>query len=71
MSEMRHPFIIGLNYAFQTSTELFFIMDLASGGEVFNQLEKYGAFDESTAKFYICEVLCALSYLHSHNIVYR
>ena len=71
MSQLRHPFIIGLNYAFQTSNELFFIMDLAPGGEVFNQLEKFGAFEESTARFYICEVLCALAYLHSHNIVYR
>ena len=49
----------------------YLISILAPGGEVFNQLEKFGAFEESTARFYICEVLCALAYLHSHNIVYR
>ena len=34
MSKLRHPFIIGLNYAFQTSTQLFYVMDFARGGEV-------------------------------------
>jgi serine/threonine protein kinase len=71
MSELRHPFIIGLNYAFQTSTQLFYIMDFARGGEVFTRLANQGAFSHKSTKFYVCEILVALEYLHGHNFVYR
>ena len=71
MAELRHPFIIGLNYAFQNSKQLFYVMDFARGGEIFNRLAVDGCFEEKTAKFYICEIICALEFLHGHNIVYR
>ena len=71
MAELRHPFIIGLNYAFQNSKQLFYVMDFARGGEIFNRLAIDGSFEEKTARFYICEIICALEFLHRHNIVYR
>ena len=71
MAELRHPFIIGLNYAFQNSKQLFYVMDFARGGEIFNRLAVDGSFEEKTAKFYICEIICALEFLHGHHIVYR
>jgi len=71
MSELRHPFIIGLNYAFQTTKQLFYVMDFAPGGEIFNRLAIYGAFDDDTTRFYVTEIICALEFLHAHAIVYR
>ena len=71
MAELRHPFIIGLNYAFQNSKQLFYVMDFARGGEIFNRLAVDGSFGEKTARFYICEIICALEFLHGHHIVYR
>ena len=71
MAELRHPFIIGLHYAFQNSNQLFYVMDFARGGEIFNRLAIDGSFEEKTARFYICEIICALEFLHGHNIVYR
>ncbi len=71
MAELRHPFIISLKYAFQSTKQLFYVMDFASGGEIFNRLTLTGAFDEPTTIFYTCEIVCALEFLHSHNIVYR
>lgn len=71
MANLRHPFIIGLNYAFQTTRQLFYVMDFAPGGEIFNRLAIHGAFDDDTTRFYATEIVCALEFLHAHSIVYR
>ena len=71
MANLRHPFIVGLNYAFQTTRQLFYIMDFAPGGEIFNRLAIHGAFDDDATRFYATEIVCALEFLHFHSIVYR
>jgi serine/threonine protein kinase len=67
----KHPFIIQMYWAFQTRTHLFFVLEFCAGGELFFHMMKRNRFDEPTAKFYFCEVLLGLEYLHSRNILYR
>jgi serine/threonine protein kinase len=67
----KHPFIIQMYAAFQTRTHLFFVLEFCAGGELFFHMMKRNRFDESTARFYFCEVLLGLEYLHSRNILYR
>ena len=35
---VKHPFIVGLNMAFQTRDKLFFVLDYCAGGELFFHL---------------------------------
>ena len=65
------PFIVGLKFAFQTNTDLYFVTDFMSGGELFWHLQKEGRFNEARAKFYIAELILALKHLHAYDIVYR
>ena len=67
----KHPFIIQMYAAFQTRSHLFFVLEFCAGGELFFHMMKRNRFDEATAKFYFCEVLLGLEYLHSRNILYR
>lgn len=46
-------------------------MEFANGGELFTHLQKCGVFPEERARFYGAEIVLALGYLHSLNIVYR
>lgn len=46
-------------------------MDICTGGEIFFHLSKFKRFPEELAKFYFCEILLGIEYLHSLNIVYR
>jgi len=71
LGHIRHPFIVGLNYAFQTADKLFFVLDYCAGGELFFHLGNEGKFSEPRARFYAAEMALALSHLHSHDIVYR
>lgn len=65
------PFIVGLKFSFQTSSDLYLVTDFMSGGELFWHLQKEGRFQEARAKFYIAELILALQHLHRYDIVYR
>jgi serine/threonine protein kinase len=69
--EVRHPFIVQLHWTFQTRSHLYFVLEFCAGGELFYHLSRRGRFDEEAAKFYFCEVLLGLEYLHNRNILYR
>ena len=47
------------------------ITDFCPGGELFFHLHNLGRLTEDQAKFYFCEILLALEYLHSENIIFR
>lgn len=66
-----HPFIVQLVYAFQTPKKLHFVLEFASGGELFFHLSRAGRFSEGRCRFYAAELLTAIGYLHSMNIIYR
>lgn len=71
LSYIRHPFIVSLNYAFQTPEKLFLILDYCSGGDLGAYLSREKRFSEPLAKIYVCEVLLALEELHKRDIIFR
>ncbi|XP_043946042.1 serine/threonine-protein kinase Sgk2-like [Protopterus annectens] len=71
LKNVKHPFLVGLHYSFQTSEKLYFVLDYVNGGELFFHLQRERSFPEPRARFYAAEVASAIGYLHSLNIVYR
>lgn len=71
MEAIDHPFVIKLNYCFASPSYVFFAMKFKQGGEIYHHLRKKIRFSEDEARFYICQILLGLEYLHSQNIVYR
>jgi len=68
---VKHPFIVGLKYAFQSKDKLYFVLDYCAGGELFFHLGKLGKFPEPRACFYTAEIVLAISYVHNLGIIYR
>jgi len=68
---VKHPFIVGLNMAFQSKDKLYFVLDYCAGGELFFHLGKVGKFTEPRACFYAAEITLAIDYVHDLGIVYR
>ncbi|KAL2083948.1 hypothetical protein ACEWY4_019466 [Coilia grayii] len=68
---LHHPFLIRLHYCFQTNDKLYFVLDYASGGELFYHLQREQVFLEPRARFYAAEIASALGYLHALDIIYR
>lgn len=71
LARLSHPFVVSLHWAFQTRGHLFLVLDYCAGGELFYHLQKRGRFSDSDTRFYFCEILLGLEYLHSQNILYR
>jgi len=47
------------------------VLDYCAGGELFYHLQRRGKFSEPDSRFFICEILLGLEYLHSQGILYR
>lgn len=64
LEAIKSPFIVDLEYAFQTGGKLYLILEYLPGGELFIHLEREGIFLEEPASFYISEIILALEHLH-------
>jgi serine/threonine protein kinase len=66
-----HPFLLRLAATFQDEDEIYMLLELALGGELFSVLRERNRFDEPTSRFYASCVCSAFTYLHDRQIVYR
>ena len=66
-----HPFLLRLVTTFQDADELYMLLELALGGELFTLLNQSERFDEPQARFYAAGVCSAFAYLHDQSIAYR
>ena len=71
LQHVNHPFLVGLEYAFQTPEKLYFVMEFMQGGELFQHLRNKKRFDEEQAKFYAACITLGLGHLHNKNYIYR
>lgn len=71
LQHVNHPFLVGLVYAFQTETKLYFVLEFMIGGEIFHHLRSAGRFSEQRTKFYAVSVILGIGFLHERNYIYR
>ena len=71
LSMINHPFIIKCNAFTQDDKNIYIILELVNGGELFIYLKTIQKLPLPQARFYISQVICALDYLHKSNIIYR
>ncbi|KAI2550195.1 serum/glucocorticoid regulated kinase family member 3, partial [Homo sapiens] len=55
LKNVKHPFLVGLHYSFQTTEKLYFVLDFVNGGELFFHLQRERSFPEHRARFYAAE----------------
>jgi len=68
---MKHPFILALVQTYQDAGELYMLIELALGGELFTLLAKRAPLFDSPARFYAASVVSMFSYMHSLKVIYR
>lgn len=71
MERVNHPFVMKLQWYFEDKDKACFVMDYLKSGDMLTLMRRVGKFDERTTAFYIAEIVLAVEYLHSQNIVYR
>eukprot|EP00750_Incisomonas_marina_P020236 INCI3850.1.p1 GENE.INCI3850.1~~INCI3850.1.p1 ORF type:complete len:396 (-),score=70.50 INCI3850.1:202-1389(-) len=70
LQDISHPFLVGMHFAFQSTSKLYMVFDFFNGGELYSYVSK-GKFNENRARFYTGEIALGIGHLHEHNIVYR
>ena len=71
MKLIEHPNIMRLYDVWETSTELFLILEYVEGGELFEYLCNKGRLSTTEALGYFQQIMTAVDYCHRFNIAHR
>jgi serine/threonine protein kinase len=71
MRELDHPFVLRLDYTFQTPDHLHMVMELIENGDLSQHLDHLQYFEEPMARFIAAELILAMQYVHSRNVLFR
>lgn len=70
MRLVRHPHIVKLYEVMATKTKIYFVMEYAKGGELFNKVSK-GKLKEDVARKYFQQLINAVDFCHSRGVYHR
>jgi serine/threonine protein kinase len=70
LSELKHDNIIQLHDVFETQTEIIIVLELVSGGELFEFLSEKDHLNESEAAEFITQILEGVEHFHARNVVH-
>uniref|UniRef100_A0A453SFP1 non-specific serine/threonine protein kinase n=1 Tax=Aegilops tauschii subsp. strangulata TaxID=200361 RepID=A0A453SFP1_AEGTS len=71
MKIVRHPNIIRLNEVLAGQTKIYIIMELITGGELFDKIARQGKLRENEARKYFQQLIDAINYCHSKGVYHR
>lgn len=66
-----HPNIVQLVETFEDKAKVYLVMELVTGGELFDRIVEKGSYTERDAAELIRQVLDAVDYMHSQGVVHR
>ncbi|KAL7247198.1 hypothetical protein ACSBR2_002168 [Camellia fascicularis] len=70
MRLVKHPNIVQLYEVMATKTKIYFVIEYAKGGELFNQVAK-GKLKEDVARKYFQQLIKAVDFCHSRGVYHR
>ncbi|XP_052815463.1 serine/threonine-protein kinase H1 homolog [Mya arenaria] len=71
LRRVKHQYIIQLVEVFETKDKVYMVMELATGGELFDRIIAKGSFTERDATRVLTMVLEGVAYLHGLGIAHR
>ncbi|XDV52083.1 hypothetical protein PO909_020851, partial [Leuciscus waleckii] len=71
VSVIKHANIVSLEDIYECKSHLYLVMQLVSGGELFDRIVEKGFYTEKDASKLIQQILDAVKYLHDMGIVHR
>uniref|UniRef100_A0A8C1XM41 non-specific serine/threonine protein kinase n=1 Tax=Cyprinus carpio TaxID=7962 RepID=A0A8C1XM41_CYPCA len=71
LHRIKHENIVSLEDIFESQSHLYLVMQLVSGGELFDRIVEKGFYTERDASKLIRQILDAVKYLHDMGIVHR
>ncbi|XP_010553203.1 PREDICTED: CBL-interacting serine/threonine-protein kinase 22 [Tarenaya hassleriana] len=70
MRRLRHPQIVRLSEVLATKSKIYFVMELALGGELFSRVSSH-RFTENLSRKYFRQLISAVRYCHARGVFHR
>lgn len=71
LTRVEHPNIVVLKDLYDTGDRFLFVMELVTGGELFDRIIEKGSYSEDDARILVKQILQGVAYLHSQGIAHR
>lgn len=70
-SQLDHPNCVKLFEMFESSKKVYMVLELLTGGELFDRIVSKGSYSEAEAAHLVKDVTEAIQYCHSQSVVHR
>ncbi|CAF2480642.1 unnamed protein product [Rotaria sp. Silwood2] len=71
MTSLNHPYIIKIKEVYESREKIILVMEYASGGELYDYLNRMKRIPESQARAIFRQIVSAVHFLHKNHIVHR
>ena len=71
MKKVDHPNIVRVHEIYEDSFNVYLVMELCEGGELYDRMTRLGRLTEKQAADTFSQMLSSVAYLHTNNIVHR
>lgn len=71
LRKLRHENIVQLVETFEDKFKVYLVMELVTGGELFDRIVEKGSYTEKDASALIKQILEAVDYMHTEGVVHR
>jgi serine/threonine protein kinase len=71
MKHLKHEHIVQLREVLQTAKHIYIVLELVTGGELFDRIVQAKRFDENTGRKYFQQLIFGVYYCHQQGIAHR
>ncbi|XP_046654434.1 calcium/calmodulin-dependent protein kinase type 1-like isoform X2 [Daphnia pulicaria] len=71
LRRLKHPNIVQLLETYEDKSKVYLVMELVTGGELFDRIVEKGSYTEKDAADLMRQVLEAVDYMHEQGVVHR
>eukprot|EP00992_Anisonema_acinus_P013354 TRINITY_DN8693_c0_g1_i1.p1 TRINITY_DN8693_c0_g1~~TRINITY_DN8693_c0_g1_i1.p1 ORF type:complete len:437 (+),score=91.80 TRINITY_DN8693_c0_g1_i1:71-1381(+) len=71
MKHLKHQHIVKLQEVLQTAKHIYIVLELVTGGELFDRIVAAKRFDENTGRKYFQQLILGVYYCHQQGIAHR
>ncbi|KAH8095710.1 serine/threonine kinase [Aureococcus anophagefferens] len=71
MKQLEHANVVKLNEVLASRTKIFIVLELVTGGELFDRIVTSGKLNEHDARFYFKQLVGGVAYCHSQGVAHR
>jgi serine/threonine protein kinase len=71
MRSLSHKHIVRMYEVLTSNTKLYIVVELVTGGELFDRLERHGRVDETLARQYFQQLVDGVDFCHKSGVAHR